>query len=70
MTTIFNISVLQFGQGSVFLLCTNSSCWNLPVIPSIDVYVWIEGWDGECLNAIFSQQLQVKFDFALLSSLK
>ncbi len=25
----------------------------------LSVYVWIEGWDGECLNAIFSQKLSV-----------
>lgn len=31
----------------------------------VDVYVWIEGWDGECLNAIFDQLLTVDFEFYL-----
>ena len=30
---------------------------------AIDVYVWIEGWDAECLNAIFGQTLAVSFLF-------
>lgn len=53
----------------------NTKTESLPIItltantPTyVDVYVWIEGWDGECLNAIFTQALSVNFDFALSSS--
>lgn len=31
----------------------------------ITVYVWIEGWDGECINAIFAQTLQTQLSFQL-----
>lgn len=31
----------------------------------VDVFVWIEGWDMECINAIFEQTLQVSFKFSL-----
>ena len=30
---------------------------------TIEVKVWIEGWDAECLNAIFAQTLSVAFSF-------
>ena len=29
------------------------------------VTIWIDGWDGECINAIFGQTLQVSFTFSL-----
>lgn len=31
-----------------------------------DLYIWVEGFDAECVNAIFAQQIQasVSFDFA------
>lgn len=32
---------------------------------TISVLVWIEGWDAECLNAIFSQKLTVDMAFQL-----
>ena len=32
-------------------------------ILTINVKVWIEGWDAECLNAIFAQTLSVAFSF-------
>lgn len=32
---------------------------------SVDVYVWIEGWDQECINAIFEQVLNVTLKFSL-----
>lgn len=31
---------------------------------TIQVKVWIEGWDAECLNAIFAQKLAVTLSFA------
>lgn len=31
----------------------------------VDVYIWIDGWDNECINAIFSQTLQIALDFSL-----
>jgi hypothetical protein len=33
-------------------------------IVSITVYVWIEGWDGECMNFIFNQMLSIDMTFA------
>lgn len=36
----------------------------------VKVKVWVEGWDAECLNAIFSQTLTVDIEFALKSSLE
>lgn len=43
---------------------------NLPVltggkIVTLTVYVWIEGWDGECMNPIFSQKLNTKLNFSI-----
>jgi len=32
-------------------------------ILTIQVLVWVEGWDAECLNAIFEQTLKVDLDF-------
>ena len=32
-------------------------------ILTIQVVVWVEGWDAECLNAIFAQQLSVALAF-------
>lgn len=31
----------------------------------VDVYVWIDGWDQECINAIFTQQLNIALKFSL-----
>lgn len=31
----------------------------------VTVYVWLEGWDAECINAIFAQKLSVSLDFYL-----
>lgn len=31
----------------------------------VTVYVWIEGWDGECINAIFEQVLHTTLSFYL-----
>ena len=31
----------------------------------LTVIVWIEGWDGECINAIFSQNLKVSLSFGI-----
>lgn len=31
----------------------------------VDVYIWIDGWDQECINAIFKQQLNIVLEFAL-----
>ena len=31
----------------------------------IDVYVWVEGWDQECINAIFNQTLKIVLKFSL-----
>lgn len=39
------------------------------VITYVDVRVWIEGWDGECLNSIFDQVLTIDFEFFLKSKL-
>lgn len=36
----------------------------------VDVYVWIEGWDMECINAIFSQTLKVLLKFSLSPQLQ
>ena len=55
-------SLADTGAGSVDVVSLTS---NTPTY--VDVYVWIEGWDGECLNAIFTQELVVNFDFALAS---
>ena len=40
---------------------------NVGQILTIEVRVWIEGWDAECLNAIFAQTLFVElaFDFVV-----
>lgn len=35
-----------------------------PVI-TFQVMIWVEGWDTECLNAIFAQTLKVQFGVAL-----
>ena len=35
-------------------------------ICTLEVRVWIEGWDTECLNAIFAQTLSVALSFDLL----
>lgn len=32
-------------------------------VVTFQVLVWIEGWDGECLNAIFAQNLSVTLEF-------
>lgn len=32
---------------------------------TIKVVVWVEGWDAECLNAIFAQQLSIALEFEL-----
>lgn len=32
---------------------------------SVVVYIWIDGWDGECINAIFGQTLTIDFKFSL-----
>lgn len=34
-------------------------------IVSISVLLWVEGWDAECLNAIFSQNIKLDLTFAL-----
>lgn len=34
---------------------------------TIKVNVWIEGWDAECLNAIFAQTLSVAFSFTYVA---
>jgi hypothetical protein len=34
-------------------------------IVKITIFVWIEGWDAECFNAIFSQTLKTKLGFYL-----
>ena len=34
-------------------------------VGSTIVTIWIDGWDGECINAIFGQTLEVSFTFSL-----
>lgn len=36
----------------------------------VDVYVWIDGWDQECINAIFTQQLNIALKFSLNNGLQ
>lgn len=36
----------------------------------VDVYVWIDGWDQECINAIFTQQLNIALKFSLNNTLQ
>jgi hypothetical protein len=35
-------------------------------IITFQVKIWIEGWDSECLNAIFGQALSVQFKVSLI----
>ena len=37
---------------------------------TVTVAVWVEGWDAECLNAIFSQALSVDMIFELVDPTK
>lgn len=41
---------------------------NVGQILTIEVRVWIEGWDAECLNAIFAQTLFVELAFDFVST--
>lgn len=34
-------------------------------VSTVTVAVWVEGWDAECMNAIFSQKLTVQMGFEL-----
>jgi len=34
----------------------------------ITVRIWLEGWDAECLNVIFSDTLEVKIQFEYTES--
>lgn len=34
-------------------------------VVTVNVLVWIEGWDAECLNALFSQKLALDLSFAI-----
>ena len=37
-------------------------------IYTFDVYIWLEGFDAECINAIFAQQLEFGFGFKYASN--
>ena len=32
---------------------------------TVSIYVWLEGWDGECMNAIFNQILSTTMSFRI-----
>ena len=34
-------------------------------VVSLTILLWVEGWDAECLNAIFSQNIKLELEFAL-----
>ena len=40
--------------------------YETPNYVTVRVRVWVEGWDGECMNFIFGQQLIVAMDFKFL----
>ena len=35
---------------------------------SVEIWIWLEGTDGDCLNSIFNDVLQINFDFIGLSA--
>lgn len=39
-------------------------------IVTITVYVWVEGWDAECINAIFNQNITVEISCAIYKKVK
>ena len=33
---------------------------------TVDIVLWVEGWDAECLNALFSQQISLDLSFCIV----
>ena len=70
VTTTFSSTTVNSGEQQVTTYSFNNadkvlmgaSTTDNPVL-TIEVKVWIEGWDAECLNAIFAQKLYVAFAF-------
>ena len=43
----------------------NDSLSGADQVVSLTILLWVEGWDAECLNAIFSQNIKLELEFAL-----
>lgn len=56
-------STSQTSKESSTLICTLTGGPDAPYKGHVDVWIWLEGTDGDCLNSIFKDKLSINLDF-------